>query len=109
MRAEAIRSVHNQCIEVLNNSELTESELIAVLAQLLIHSGASITKKDLDIFNMDLDTLHKEYYANNKENDIGLGLVLNGASIMGAIPDNIKRDVTATKETDNDNSLSTTT
>lgn len=87
---EKVTGAHNQCIEILNEIDLNQSELVATLGQLLIYCGDAISKKEIDIFNMNLSDLHKEYYANNSENDIGLGLVLNGASIMGAISDNIK-------------------
>jgi len=109
MEETKIKEAHNRCVEILNESDLTEHELVATLAQLLMYSGAAISEKDIDIQTIDLEDLHKEYYANNKNNDLGLGLILNGASIMGAIPSNIKGDVTANKEIHNDNSLSTTT
>jgi len=95
MEETKIKDAHNQCIDILNNSELSEVELVAVLAQLLIYSGRAITSKDIDLHSMNLEALQKQYYADNADNDLGLGLILNGASIMGAIPDNIKGDVTA--------------
>lgn len=109
MDENKIREAHNKCAEILNTSDLSKYELIAALAQLLIYSGEAISDKDIDIHEMNLEELHKEYYANNKNNDIGLGLILNGASIMGAIPNNIKRDVTAKQGDSHDNSLSATT
>jgi hypothetical protein len=109
MEVDRITKAHNQCAQILNNSDLTQTELVVTLAQLLIYSGESITKKEIDVRDLDLEELEKEYYANNKENDIGLGLILNGASIMGAISNFIKGNVTANKENHNDNQVSTTT
>jgi len=109
MEAEKIRNAHSQCVDILNESNLTKNELVATLAQLLIYSGQAITNKTIDVRDMNLRQLEKEYYANNKENDIGLGLILNGASIMGALDTNITGNVTANKENHNDNQVSTTT
>jgi len=109
MDAKKIKNTHNILIEILNNAELTDSELTATLAQLLIYSGQAITNKDIDIHNMNLDYLNKEYYANNRENDMGLGLILNGASIMGAITEKMTGNETANQGENYDNSLSTTT
>ena len=95
MEAEKIKDAHNQCADILNELNLTNSELVATLAQLLIYSGQSLTEKQIDVRDIDLQELEKEYYGNNGANDIGLGLILNGASIMGALSSNIKGDVTA--------------
>ena len=108
MEEVKIKSAHNTCVEILNQSELTDEELVATLAQLLIYSGQAISKKDIDIHNMNLEQLNKEYYANNSDNDLGLGLILNGASIMGVLPQ-IKGNVTANKENHNDNQVPTST
>jgi uncharacterized protein YvpB len=102
-----IKETHNKCAEILNQSDLTAKEMVVALAQLLIYTGQAITKKEIDIREADLDQLYKEYYANNKENDMGLGLILNGASIMSALT-NIKGNETANKENLNDNQISTT-
>ena len=109
MDAKKIKDTHNILIEILNNAELSDSELTATLAQLLIYSGQAITKKDIDIYNMNLDYLNKEYYANNRENDMGLGLILNGASIMGAITEKMTGNETANQGKNYDNSLPSTT
>ena len=109
MEANKIRDAHNQCAEILNDSDLTSSELVATLAQLLIYSGQAISEKSIDVRDIDLRDLEKDYYSDNKTNDIGLGLILNGASIMGALSSNIKGDVTANKEIHNDNQVPTTT
>jgi hypothetical protein len=95
MEADKIKDAHNQCAEILNGLNLTNSELVATLAQLLIYSGQALTEKQIDVRDIDLQELEKEYYGNNNTNDIGLGLILNGASIMGALSSNIKGDVTA--------------
>ena len=109
MRNDKITEAHNQCVDILNNFGLTQKELVVTLAQLLIYSGSAITKKEIDIYDMDLDALNKEYYSNNSDNDVGLGLILNGASIMGAIKNSINGNVTANKEKSHDDSLPTTT
>lgn len=109
MDANKIKEAHNKCANVINESDLTQDELIATLAQLLIYSGQAITKKDIDIYSMDLYELDKEYYAQNSDNDIGLGLILNGASIMGTLPKHITGNEIAHKENHNDNQVSTTT
>lgn len=85
MEANKIKEAHNLCIDILNNSNLTNSELVATLAQLLIYSGEAISSKDIDVRDLDIVKLEEEYYGNNKDNDIGLGLILNGASIMSAL------------------------
>ena len=103
-----IKQAHDKCASILNKSDLTNTELVVTLAQLLMRSGQAITKKDIDIREIKLDDLYKEYYANNKENDIGLGLILNGASIMEAMV-NINGNATANQGDSHDNSLSTTT
>lgn len=95
MEADKIKDAHNQCADILNTLNLTNSELVATLAQLLIYSGQALTEKQIDVRDIDLPELEKEYYGNNSSNDIGLGLILNGASIMGALSSNIKGDVTA--------------
>lgn len=99
MREKEITKACNKCVDILNKSDLSRSELIASLAQLLIYSGKSIANKTIDIHDMDINELYKEYYANNDDNDIGLGLILNGASIMGTLSDvKLEGNVTATKE-----------
>ena len=108
MKESVIQRATSGCIQILNNIEMTNNELIMTLAQLLIRSGASITKKDIDIYDMNLVQLYDKYYSDNDDNDIGLGLILNGASIMEAIPSKINRDVTANKEIANDNQVSPT-
>lgn len=80
-----ITSVCNEVIQVFNSRQLSEQEIPIVLAQLLIYCGVSISKKDLDIGNLSWEILEKEYYGNNKDNDVGLGLVLNGGAIMQAL------------------------
>jgi len=107
MNTKKITDTHNIIIEILNNAELTNSELTTVLAQLLIYSGQAITKKDIDIYNMNLEYLNREYYINNQDNDIGLGLILNGASIMGAISEQISGNETAIQGESHGNSVST--
>lgn len=108
MEAQKITDAHNKCIEILNESDLTKTELVATLAQLLIYSGQAITSKSIDVRDIAFADLQKEYYANNQDNDIGIGLILNGASIMGTL-NSINGDVTATKEIHNDNQVSTST
>lgn len=108
METSKIKEAHNKCVSILNESDLTNTELVVTLAQLLMRAGQAITKKDIDIREIKLDDLYKEYYANNNDNDIGLGLILNGASIMEAIM-NINGNATANQGDLNDNSLSTTT
>lgn len=86
-RESVIVSVVNKCLDCINEQPLKRSEIVIILAQLLIYSGKSLTNKIQDIHSMDYDSLYKEYYS-SKENDIGLGLVLNGAAMMTAIPGN---------------------
>ena len=54
-------------------------------------------RKDVESLEKKCEELEKQYYSNNKTNDIGLGLVLNGGSIMQAMNYNEKNagDVTA--------------
>ena len=87
MNEELIKNTHNSIVKILNQNNLSNKELVIVLAQLLIYSGQSITEKKIDIHNIDIKILNRLYYADNTDNDIGLGLILNGASIMGAIQD----------------------
>lgn len=92
MDSNKIKDAHNSCVGILNNSELSNKELVATLAQLLIYSGQAITEKEIDIYKMNIDELNKEYYGNNKENDLGLGLILNGSSIMSTVSREINSD-----------------
>ena len=94
-----VTSICNEVIQLFNQKNLSKEELPIVLAQLLIYCGLSITEKDIDINSISWEDLEKEYYSNNKDNDIGLGLVLNGGSIMQATNINIIKnsDETAKK------------
>ena len=92
MRETNIKEAHNRCADLLNTCDLTTDELIAVMGQLLIYSGQAITKKTIDVKDMNLDLLYREYYADNENNDRGLGLILNGASIMGTLDNKYIRE-----------------
>lgn len=95
-------SATNKIIEDLNKETLTQNETIAILAQLLIYVGGSYSKQEVDYQNLDWNKLEKLYYLNEDDNDIGLGVLLNGGAIMQAIDDEfITSDVTA-KEITND-------
>lgn len=85
IQESTITSICNEVIQIFNSKELSEQEISITLAQLLIYCGVSISKKELDINNLSWEILEKEYYGNNKDNDIGLGLVLNGGAIMQAL------------------------
>lgn len=87
-REQIIVETHNKCIKIIEESDLTSKEIIVTLAQMLIYIGESITEKKIDILSMDIQELWREYYSNNKNNDIGLGLILNGAQLMGALDNN---------------------
>jgi len=108
MEANKIRNTHNKIVEILNTNDLTKDELVATLGQLLIYSGEALTNKTIDIHEINLSDLEKEYYGNNKDNDIGLGLILNGASIMGTLNNKITGNEIAQGES-NDDQVSTTT
>ena len=92
IRDDIIKKVHNQCVTILNKSDLSKDELVTVLAQLLIHSGQAVSRKEINIHDMNLHELYREYYAYNEDNDIGLGLILNGSAIMAAIKDNLETE-----------------
>ena len=87
-REQIIIETHNKCIKIIEESNLTSKEIIITLAQMLIYIGESITEKKIDILSMDIQELWREYYGNNKDNDIGLGLILNGTQLMGALDNN---------------------
>lgn len=87
-----ITSICNEVIQIFNSKQPSEQEVAIVLAQLLIYCGVSISKKDLDINNISWEALEQEYYGNNKDNDIGLGLVLNGGAIMQALNINYEKN-----------------
>ena len=96
IREKEIKPVINSCINVINEAAaedtLNVGEIANVLAQLLILCGASLSEKEVNPYSMDIKELYNTYY-NDDKNDIGLGLVLNGASLMTAITDNIKESV----------------
>ena len=77
-----ITSICNEVIQIFNSKDLSDQEVALTLAQLLIYCGISISKKNIDIHNISWEILEKEYYSNNNDNDLGLGLALNGGSIM---------------------------
>lgn len=99
VKESVITTVCNQVITYLKKSELSNEELTVSLAQLLIYCGASISKMNIDLKTISWEELEKEYYTNNQSNDLGLGLILNGGTIMQAINIKIEKDsdVTATK------------
>lgn len=76
----------NKCTASINKSGLTVDELVVSLAQLLIRTGKSIydPEEKLPINEIDWVALNREYYL-SKESNIGLGLMLNGGQMMGAI------------------------
>jgi hypothetical protein len=88
-----VTSVCNKIIQILNNEQIKPEEVVVVLSQLLIYAGKSISKKDINFDDVAWEELEKEYYSSNKDNDLGLGLVLNGASIMQALNINIINDL----------------
>jgi hypothetical protein len=88
-----VTSVCNKIIQILNNEQIKPEEVVVVLSQLLIYTGKSISKKDINFDDVAWEELEKEYYSSNKDNDLGLGLVLNGASIMQALNINIINDL----------------
>lgn len=100
IRESNVTAVVNQVINQLNKHQITKEEIPVVLAQLLIYCGKSISNKDIDLSKVSMDDLEREYYSNNKDNDIGLGLVLNGGTIMQALNVDIQKnnsDETANK------------
>lgn len=80
----------NVCVDFLNKEELTKDELIAVLSQLLIAVGRSMYDPENKILGKDIDwiSLNREYYEAKNPNN-GLGLMLNGASMMSVISDKL--------------------
>ena len=85
MDYETIKSTNNKIIDILNESNLNNNEITTLLGQLLIRTGAAISPLDLDIDNLNWRQLETLYYTENEDNDIGLGLLLNGGSIMQAV------------------------
>ena len=84
-REKLVIDTHNKCIKTITESKLTTKETVITLAQLLIFIGSSISEKTLNVYEMNIERLWREYYSENENNDIGLGLVLNGAQLMSAI------------------------
>lgn len=109
---QKVVEINNKLVGILNEYELTDYELVLILSQLLIYSGHSITKKNIDLDSVSWDDLYQAYYTDNNDNDIGLGLILNGASMTSALPEDvlnqIKGDVTANQGVKNDQVSSTT-
>jgi hypothetical protein len=93
-----VTSICNKIINILNKEQIKLEEAVVVLAQLLIYTGKSISLKDIDFDNASWEDLEKEYYSNNKDNDIGLGLILNGGSIMQALNITIINDLNKGKD-----------
>jgi hypothetical protein len=93
-----VTSICNKIINILNKEQIKLEETVVVLAQLLIYTGKSISLKDIDFDNASWEDLEKEYYSNNKDNDIGLGLILNGGSIMQALNITIINDLNKGKD-----------
>jgi len=110
-RKKVVEGINN-CIAVLNELELNEYELITALSQILIYSGHSITNKKIDLKDLSWDALHHLYFTDNSENDIGLGIMLNGATMMEALPEqalnNIKGNEIANQGDSNVDSVSST-
>lgn len=104
MDYQKINETHNKIVDILNQGELNHHETTVLLGQLLIRVGAAITEVKLDINNINWNQLERIYYTENEDNDIGLGLLLNGGSIMQAINQHITStgDETARKEIQND-------
>jgi hypothetical protein len=96
VKESVITVVCNQIITYLKKSKLSDEELTVSLAQLLIYCGASISKMNIDLKTISWEELEKEYYTNNQSNDLGLGLILNGGTIMQAINIKIEKDSDAT-------------
>jgi hypothetical protein len=104
---DKVVSTTNKIIEQINTSDLSFNETIAVLGQTLIYSGIALSKLDIDIDNLDWDKLERIYYMND-DNDMGLGVLLNGGAIMQAINDEFITSNETAKENSNDNQVSTT-
>jgi len=88
MNEGRISRVVNKCINALNKEDkITEEEVVVVIAQLLIKTGKALYDPEDKIQEMNWMDLNKEYYT-NKESSIGLGLLLNGGQMMGAVNQN---------------------
>ena len=107
MMYEKVVGITNKIIDGLNETELTKNETVAVLGQLLIYTGASLSDLDVDFQKMDWNKLERLYYMNDNEHDIGLGVMLNGGAIMQAIDDEFITSNVNAKESNNGN-VSTT-
>jgi hypothetical protein len=96
VREKEVKEVINTCIKALNdthqNIKFTVGEVATIAAQLLIIWGSSIALEDIDPYNMDIKKLYNKYYAESG-NDMGLGMLLNGVSMMSAIDEQIKESV----------------
>lgn len=86
----------NEIIKILNKHKASNEEIPIVLAQLLIYCGKGISQKNIDFNSTAWEELERLYYSENKDNDIGLGLVLNGGAMMQALNINIIKDSDAT-------------
>jgi hypothetical protein len=73
---DKVVSTTNKIIEQLNEQDLSLNETIAVLGQLLIYTGGSLSKQEIDFDDIDWNKLEKIYYMNDQDNDVGLGVML---------------------------------
>jgi hypothetical protein len=105
---DKVVSTTNKIIEQLNEQDLSLNETIAVLGQLLIYTGGSLSKQEIDFDDIDWNKLERIYYMNDQDNDVGLGVMLNGGNIMQAINDEFITSNANAKETTNDNQVSAT-
>jgi hypothetical protein len=105
-----VTNICNKIITIFNKEKVPHEEIPVVLAQLLIYCGGSISNKDINWQTVNWEELERIYYSDNKDNDIGLGLVLNGGAIMQALNINIQRSGDATANKGNNNvQISTST
>jgi hypothetical protein len=85
MNETTVTETVNKLINILNKEDkISEEEVVTILAQLLIKTGKALYDPQDNLSKIDWVALNREYYM-SKESNIGLGLLLNGGQMMGAV------------------------
>lgn len=84
-KEERIANSTNSVIEILNSNQLEKEEILVTLAQVLIYTGKSMARNEVDLEKINWEEIERTFFMDvdkEKGSDVGLGLILNGGAIM---------------------------
>jgi len=86
LHTSQMSEIIKESVSAIMTNSRNNFDAILMLSQLLMKVGQRISKIKIDLDTADYKELNKIYYLGDGS-DAGLGLILNGVSLMSALPD----------------------